>query len=163
MESTTSSSSDGSGSRSSKSPTLLTVKPEPQETPLGRRTRSVEIVINEPDASSSRLVRPKTEPELLPVKQEHLAMAVNDEAALKSARNDYVREEMGAPALRPGGDRRPSPRPRGGRLIILDGSDEEAPAPIRLGNPWEGSIKDDTPTGGNGDDYYSAFYKLLDM
>ncbi|KAE8804934.1 Homeobox protein KNOX3 [Hordeum vulgare] len=43
---TTSSSSSGSRSRSSGSPALLPIKPEPQETPLGRRMRSGGIVIN---------------------------------------------------------------------------------------------------------------------
>ncbi|KAE8766930.1 SEC12-like protein 2 [Hordeum vulgare] len=65
----------------------------PQETPLGRRTRSTGIFINEPD-SSSLLVRPKMEPGLLPVKQEHLAMAAADETVLKWTRDDYVREQM---------------------------------------------------------------------
>ncbi|KAE8776294.1 SEC12-like protein 2 [Hordeum vulgare] len=87
------SSSSGSRSRSSGSPALLPVKPELQETLLGRRTRSTDIVINEPLASS-RLVKPKTEPGLLPVKQDHLTMAVADEAALKWARDDYAWEEI---------------------------------------------------------------------
>ncbi|KAE8794488.1 Homeobox protein KNOX3 [Hordeum vulgare] len=60
--------SSSSGSRSSGSSVLLPVKSEPQETPLGRRTRSARIVINEPNASSTRLVRPKTELGFLPVK-----------------------------------------------------------------------------------------------
>ena len=84
------SSSSGSRSRSSRSPALLPVKPEPQETPLGRHTRNTRIN-NEPDASF-RLVKPKTEAGLLPVRQEHLAMAAADEAALKWAWDDYVRE-----------------------------------------------------------------------
>ncbi|KAE8820976.1 Homeobox protein KNOX3 [Hordeum vulgare] len=90
MESTISSSS-GSCSRSLGSPALLPVKPKPHETPLGQRTRNAGIVINEPNASSSRFVRPKTKSGLLPVKQEHLAMAMDDdEAAVKWARDDYV-------------------------------------------------------------------------
>ncbi|KAE8772411.1 hypothetical protein D1007_55622 [Hordeum vulgare] len=96
METATSSSSGGSasGPHSSGSPALLPVKPKPQETPLGRRTRIADIVINEP-RSSSRIVRPKTESGLLAVNKEHLAMATDDdEAALKWARDDYVREKM---------------------------------------------------------------------
>ncbi|KAE8795813.1 Homeobox protein KNOX3 [Hordeum vulgare] len=90
---TTSSSSSSSRSRSSGLPAFLPVKPEPHETPLGRRMRSAGIVINEPDASS-HLVKPKTELGLLPVKKEHLAMVAADETALKWAKDDYVREEM---------------------------------------------------------------------
>ncbi|KAE8818741.1 SEC12-like protein 2 [Hordeum vulgare] len=86
METTSSS----CGSRSFWSLTLLPFKPEPLETPLGRRTRNSDIVINE-GGSSSCLVKPKTEPVLLPVEQEHLDMAAVDETALKWTRDDYVR------------------------------------------------------------------------
>ncbi|KAI4990298.1 hypothetical protein ZWY2020_038661 [Hordeum vulgare] len=64
---TTSSSSSSSRSGSSGSPTFLPFKPEPQETPFGRHTRIADIVINDPGAFSC-LVKPKTEPRLLPVK-----------------------------------------------------------------------------------------------
>ncbi|KAE8816306.1 Cysteine-rich receptor-like protein kinase 10 [Hordeum vulgare] len=168
MESTTSLSSCGfdSHSRSSGSSTLLPVKPEREETPLGRRTRSVAIVINEPRASSSRLMRPKTEPVLLPVKHEHLAMPVDNETALKWVRDDYVREEMEHQrrALKEIVARRHG-REEGG-IVILDKSDEEAPAPARLGDPVQGRSKDGAPAGGNGyndDNDYTAFYKLLSM
>ncbi|KAE8814687.1 Homeobox protein KNOX3 [Hordeum vulgare] len=67
------SSSSGSRSCSFGSPTLLPVQQELQEMSLGRRTCSGGIVINKPDASS-HLVKPKAEPGLLPVKQEHLAI-----------------------------------------------------------------------------------------
>ncbi|KAE8771677.1 SEC12-like protein 2 [Hordeum vulgare] len=70
-------SSFGSRSRSSGSPMLFPAKPEPQETPPGRHTCSGGIVINEPDASS-HLVKSKTEPGHLPIKQEHLAMSADD-------------------------------------------------------------------------------------
>ncbi|KAE8785833.1 Cysteine-rich receptor-like protein kinase 10 [Hordeum vulgare] len=142
--------------------------------PLGRRTSSAWIVINELGASSSRLVRPKTELRLLPVKQEHLAMAVDDEAALKWARDDYVQEEMEHErrALEEIATRRHGREEGGG--VILDESDEEASAPVRLGNRGQGRIKDDAPVGGNfdtpaggnsddGDDDYTTFYKLLVM
>ena len=94
METATSSSS-GSGSPSSGSPALRPVKPEPQETPLGRRTRSGALVINEggrPSPRSYRLVRPKTELGLLPMKKKHEDMTAADETALKWAKADYVRE-----------------------------------------------------------------------
>ncbi|KAE8767009.1 hypothetical protein D1007_61685 [Hordeum vulgare] len=127
---TTSSSSSGSRSRSSGSHVLLPVKTEPLETPLGWRMRNGVIVINE-GGSSSRLAKPKTEPALLPVKQEHLDMAVDDETSLKWARDDYVREEMERHRLgREEGD-----------IVILDDSDEEAPRPsnpVRHGDPGEG-------------------------
>ena len=50
---------------------LAGVPPEPEETPLGRRTRSGALVINEgarPFPRSLCLVRPKPKPGLLPVK-----------------------------------------------------------------------------------------------
>ncbi|KAE8811784.1 Homeobox protein KNOX3 [Hordeum vulgare] len=80
---TTSSSSSGSRSCSSGSSAFLPVKPELQETSLGPRMRNADIVINEPD-SSSGIVKPKMEPGLLLVKQEHLAMAAADETTLKA-------------------------------------------------------------------------------
>ncbi|KAE8770989.1 Homeobox protein KNOX3 [Hordeum vulgare] len=139
METVTSSSS-GSRSRSSGLSALLPVKPEPQEMPLGRRTRSVDIVINEP-GSFSCLVKPKTEPRLLPVKQEHLAMAAADEAVLKSARDHYVWEEIERECrvLEEMAARR-----RGheeGGVVILNESDEEATGtsnPVRHGDPGQG-------------------------
>ncbi|XP_044411188.1 uncharacterized protein [Triticum aestivum] len=90
------SSSSGSGSLSSGSLALRPIKPGPQETPLGRCTGGGALVINEgvhPSRSSYRLVRPKTEPYLLPVK-EHETMAAADETALNWAKEDYVREQM---------------------------------------------------------------------
>ncbi|KAE8804059.1 hypothetical protein D1007_20022 [Hordeum vulgare] len=107
---------------------------EPQETPLGRCTRSGGIVINEPGASS-RLVKPKKESTL---KQKHLAMAVDDETILKWARDDYVREEMERQrrALEEIVVRRRNREEDG--VVILHDSDEEAlePSnPIRHGDP----------------------------
>jgi hypothetical protein len=83
-----SSSSSRSFSHSSGSPALFSVKAEPVETPLGRRTRSAGIVINEGRASSSappHLVKTKTEPGLTAVKMEP---GLDDEAAMKRARED---------------------------------------------------------------------------
>ncbi|KAE8799454.1 SEC12-like protein 2 [Hordeum vulgare] len=94
METMTSSSSS-SRSRSFGSPTLLPVKQEPQESPLGRRMDRGVLVINK--ASSFHLVKPKTKPALLPVKKEHEAMAANEETTVEWARDDYVREEMERP------------------------------------------------------------------
>ncbi|KAE8780421.1 putative WRKY transcription factor 35 [Hordeum vulgare] len=88
-----SSSSSDSRSRSSRSSALLPVKPEPKEELLEWRAGTDGVVTNEPGASSY-LIKPKLELSLLRVKQEHLAMATDDETTLKWARDDYVREEM---------------------------------------------------------------------
>ena len=60
-----------------------------EETPLGRRTRRGALVINKgarpsppgpaPGRRSLRLVRPKPEPGLLPVKPKHVEMAAPDD------------------------------------------------------------------------------------
>ncbi|XBJ04985.1 hypothetical protein VPH35_023841 [Triticum aestivum] len=100
-----SSSSSRSSSHSSGSPALLGVKAESAtETPIGRRTRSVGIVISEggrPASSSSappRFVKPKTEPGLAPVKTEPGLAPVkagfdDDDAALEWARQDSIAME----------------------------------------------------------------------
>ncbi|KAE8814699.1 Cysteine-rich receptor-like protein kinase 10 [Hordeum vulgare] len=151
-----SSSSPGSRSRSFVSPTLLPVKLEPQETSLERCTRNNDIVINKPDTSSC-LVKPRTELRLLPVKQEHPAMAAADETALKWVRDNYVREEMER-------QRRPldeiaarcHDREEGG-VMILDDTYEEAPGPPKKDSD---GAQDDYCD----DDYdYTNFYNLLDM
>ncbi|KAI5017411.1 hypothetical protein ZWY2020_042299 [Hordeum vulgare] len=161
---TTSSSSSASRSRSSGSSVLLPVKLEPREMTLGRRMRSGDIVINEPDASS-RLVKPKMEPTLLPVKHEHLAMVVDDETTLKWARGDYVREEMERERHTP---KEIAARRRSREeddAVILEDSDEEAPKPsnpIRHSDPRQGCSKDG---GGAQDDDENDddtnLYKLL--
>ncbi|KAE8788189.1 hypothetical protein D1007_37792 [Hordeum vulgare] len=89
---TASSSSSGSRSRSSGSAVLLPVKSELRGTPLRRCMPSGALVINE--ASSSHLIKRKTEPALLPVKKEHEAIAADKEIVLKWVRDDYVREKM---------------------------------------------------------------------
>ncbi|KAE8816456.1 Cysteine-rich receptor-like protein kinase 10 [Hordeum vulgare] len=118
----------------------------------------------EPGASSSHLMRPKTETGLLPVKREHLTMAADDdEAALKWARDDYFWGEMERQrrALEEISARRRS-REEGG-VFIIDESDEEASASVRLGDLGQGSSKDNSPAGDDGVDDYTAFYKLLGM
>ncbi|KAE8817384.1 Cysteine-rich receptor-like protein kinase 10 [Hordeum vulgare] len=161
---TTSSFSSGSCSRSSGSSALLPVKPKPRETSLDRHTRSGSIGINKPDASS-RLVKPKTEPTLLPVKQEHPTMATDNETALKWVQDDYVHEEMERQdrALKEIAAQRRGREEDG--VVILDDSDEEAPGPsntVRHGDQWHGCSKD----GGGAqddddDDDHTNFYKLL--
>ena len=99
-----SSSSSRSSSHSSGSPALFSVKAEPAETPLRRRTRSAGIVINEGGRASSsappRVVKPKTEPGLAAVKTEPGLAGVktepglDDAAALKWAREDWAQTEL---------------------------------------------------------------------
>ena len=99
-----SSSSSRSSYRSSGSSAFLGVKAEPAETaetPLGRRTRSAGIVINEDGRASSsappRFVKPKMEPGLAIVKTEPGLADVkeepglNDAVALKWAREEWAR------------------------------------------------------------------------
>lgn len=93
-----------SSSHSSGTPTLFSVKAEPAETPLDRRTRSAGIVINEGGHASSseppRLVKPKTEPGLAAVKTEpgladvKTESELDDEAAMKCVWEDWARLEM---------------------------------------------------------------------
>ncbi|KAI4999640.1 hypothetical protein ZWY2020_004229 [Hordeum vulgare] len=146
---TASSSSSGSHSCSSGSPTLLPVKPEPLEKPLGRHTRNGALVINEggassPPASSSYLVKLKTKPAFLPVKQEHLAMAVDDETVLKCTQDDYVRKEMERQrcALEDIAARHRGREEGGG--VILDDGDDDAPGPsnpVNHGEPGRGAAR----------------------
>lgn len=170
-------SSSSSGSRSSQSAPLLPVKPEPQETPLRRRTRGGTLVINEggrvPSPLSSRLVKPKEPEALLPVEQEHEAMVADLESGLLWLCQDYVREEMERQhraleeivARRCGRDE--------GVVVMLSDNDNEVAAPsqpVRSGDPGQGCSKDapkDGPPSVNDDDDsgddYTAFYKLLGM
>ena len=82
-----SSSSSSSSSHSSGAPALVSVKPEPAKTALGRRTRGAGLVINDGGRGSSslappRLVKPKREPGLATVKPEPgLAEEVDEEEA----------------------------------------------------------------------------------
>ena len=119
--SSSSSSSSRSSSHSSGSPALLGVKAEPAaETPIGRRTRSVGIVINEDGrrASSSsappRFVKPKTELGLAPVKAEPGLAPVkaefeDDDAALEWARQDSIAMEKARREKEKERQRRPAP------------------------------------------------------
>ncbi|XBI13913.1 hypothetical protein VPH35_140579 [Triticum aestivum] len=175
-----SSSSSGSGS-----PALCPVKPEPEETPLGSRARSGALVINEPSPATAptrrslRLVRPKPEPDMLPVKSEHAGMvAPDDESALKWAREDYVREQVRRQRwayLETQACSRAEERRRvaeEGGVIIIDSDDEgEAGPSSAVGDPDEGCSRhaageargddDDDDNGGGGD--YTRFYRLLGM
>ena len=143
--SSSSSSSSRFSSHSSGSPALVSVKAEPVETPLGRRTRGAALVINEgggaySSAPNSRLVKPKTEPGLAAVKSEHDA-ALPVEATMTGARAEWGRRAM---------ERQRSPlvvsaaRRRGrdeGGVIVLKDNNDNAPPPaktVHQGDPGQG-------------------------
>uniref|UniRef100_A0A3B6INH3 Uncharacterized protein n=1 Tax=Triticum aestivum TaxID=4565 RepID=A0A3B6INH3_WHEAT len=154
--SSSSSSSSRSSSHSSGTPALLGVKAEPAaESPLGRRTRSAGIVINEGGrrASSSwappRFVKPKTEPGLAPVKTEPglapvkaefddddaaLEWARQDSIAMEKARREKVKERQRV-ALRRFKERRRG-RDEDGVVVLRDSDDDDddAPPPVRHGD-----------------------------
>ncbi|XBH58369.1 hypothetical protein VPH35_079820 [Triticum aestivum] len=171
-----SSSSSHSSSHSSGSPALLDVKAEPAaETPLGRRTRSAGIVINEGGrrASSSappRFVKPKTEPGLAPVKTEPGLPAMKTEhndAAPEWARKDSLKmaRERQCAALRRF-DQRCRGRDEGVVVVIEDSDDDDAPPPpVCVGDASQGSTRDgrvkeekaDDNDGGDDGDYSALF------
>ena len=138
--------------------TCIAVKAEPAaETPLGRCTRSTGIVINEGGrrASSSappRFIKPKTEPELTPmktepglpaVKTEPGEVALDDDAALKWARKDFLKMERDrqVAALRRFEQRRQG-REEGGVVYLDDSDDDAPPAPVRHGDAGQGCNRD---------------------
>ena len=107
------------------------------------RPAQLRVVINEGGGGSSgpasRLVRPKTEPGLGPVKREHNdEAAFDDEAAMKWAREDWARTEMERQRR---GLEEIAARCRGrdeGGVVVLDDSDNEVlpPAkPVHHGDP----------------------------
>ena len=128
------------------------------------------IAINEGGGGSSgpasRLIRPKTEPALGPVKCEHNdEAAFDDEAAMKWAREDWARTEMERQhrvleeiAARCRG------RDEGGVVVL----DDDAPPPVRQGDPGQGSsrggrVKEEKAAdddGGDGGDDFSPFLFL---
>ena len=165
---------------------LLGVKAEPAaETPLGRRTRSAVIVINEggrraySSAPPPCFVKPKTEPGLAPVKKEPAAPVTteldDDDAALEWARRDFIamekerlekaKERQRAALLRFAERRRG--RDEGGVVVICDsdGDDDNAPPPVRHGDAEQGSSrgarvkeeKADNDDGGDGGDFSQFF------
>ncbi|XP_044391486.1 uncharacterized protein [Triticum aestivum] len=122
---------------------------QPAETPLGQRTRSAGIVINEGGRTSSsappRLVKPKTEPGLAAMKTEPGLAGVktepglDDAAAMKWAREDWawLELERQCRALEEIAARRRG-RDEGG-VVVLDDSDDDALPPVRHGDPGQGS------------------------
>ena len=182
LSSSSSSSSPRSSSHSSGSPALLGVKAEPAaETPLGRRTRSAGIVINEGGrrASSSapppRFVKPKTEPGLAPVKTEPglapvkaefddddvaLEWARQDSIAMEKARREKVKERQRA-ALRRFEERRRG-RDEDGVVVLCDSDDDDddAPPPVRHGDAGSSRgarVKEEKADDDDGGDDFSPF------
>ncbi|KAE8778335.1 Homeobox-leucine zipper protein HOX14 [Hordeum vulgare] len=171
------SSSSSHGSRSSETAApLVPIKPEPQETPLRRRSRSGNLVINEgrhvpsPPRNHIRLVKPKKEPTTV-VKQEHEDMTTDLESVLARSRANYVKQGMERQrrSLEKIAERRCGCDEGG--VIVLSDSDEEVTAPskrVHNGDPRRGCCKDTPKDGqlsncdddGGGDDY-TIFYNLL--
>ncbi|XP_044326157.1 uncharacterized protein [Triticum aestivum] len=162
-----------SSGRSTGSPCLRPVKPEPQDTLVSHRTRSADVRIADPSPTSGRLVlvRPKAEPGL-PVEYEAIARrGFSDEEALKWARDDYLRDEM----VRQCRDLEEVAARRSGRedehgVVILD-SDDDEDAPGSSNPPrqsGEGCNRDGGRGGGDNDDDdgdgdYTQFYRRLGM
>ena len=163
-------SSPRSSSHSSGSPAVFGVKAEPAaKTPLGRRTRSAGIVINECGRRASfsappRYVKLKTEPGLAAVKMEPgiAGGELDDAVALKWARDDWARMEMERQrrALEQF-EARQRGRDEGG-VVFLDDNDDGAPPPppVRQGDVGQGSrrgghvkeVKADEDDGEDGGD-----------
>ena len=136
------------------------------------------LVINKggrPSPRFLRVVRPKTEPGLLPVRKEHAEMAAADETALRWAKADYVCEQVARQRLVYAGIKaRRRGREEGG-VVVLDNNEEDAPGtsnPPRVGDPCQecsrdgggsgGMLGDDDHDDGVGGDY-TQFYRLLGM
>ena len=120
---------DPASSSSSGSPSLLPVKPEPQDAPISRRTRSCGIRITESSPISARLVRPRVESGL-PAEYEAIARSdFSDKAALKWARDDYLRGEMVRQrrALQEIAARQRGREDENGVVILDSDEDEDAP------------------------------------
>ena len=119
---------------------------------------------------SLRLVWPKPEPDMLPVKSEHAGMvAPDDESALKWAKEDYIREQVRR-QCRAYLETQARRRAEEGGVIVIDSDDEgeagPSSAPPRVGDPGQGcstdaagDARDDDDGGGD----YTRFYRLLGM
>ena len=145
--------SSSSSGRSSDSPCLRPVKPEPQDTPVSARTRSSDVRIDNSAPASGRLVlvMPKPEPGL-PAEYEEIARHdFSDEDALRWARDDYLRDEM------------VRQRRALEEIAARKRGREDAAGPSNPPRqPGKGCSRDDGRGGGDGDDY-TQFYSLLGM
>ena len=121
---------------------------------------------------SLRLVWPKPEPDMLPVKPEHAGMvAPDDESALKWAKEDYIREQVRR-QRRAYLETQARRRAEEGGVIVIDSDDEvEAGPSCAVGDPGEGFSRDaagearddNDDDGGGGVGDYTRFYRLLGM
>ncbi|EMS50113.1 hypothetical protein TRIUR3_22704 [Triticum urartu] len=84
--------SSSSSGRSSGSPSLLPIKPEPQDTPISQRTHNSSVRIAESSPTSTRLVRPKVEPGL---RTEYEAIVLRSFKELRSLRIELPTGELG--------------------------------------------------------------------
>ena len=161
--------SSSSSGRSSGSPSLLPVKPEPQDAPISRRTRSCGVRIAESSPTSARLVRPKVEPGLPAEYEAIVRRGFSDEEALKWARDDYLRDEMVRQrrALEEIAARQRGREDENGVVILDSDEDEDAPGPSNPPRqPGEGCSRDGGRGGGDDDDDggdYTQFYRRLGM
>ena len=166
--------SSSSSGRSSGSPCLRPVKPEPQDTPVSARTCSssrVRISDSNPPSGRFVLVEPKPEPSLPSEYKEIARRGFSDEDALRWARDDYLRDEMVRQrrALKEIAARKRG-REEEHDVVVLDSDDDEdAPGPSNPPRqPGEGCSRDGGGVGGGGDDDddggdYTRFYSLLGM
>ena len=168
--------------RSSGSPCLRPVKPEPQDTPVAARTRSSGVRIGanaSPPTGRFVLVEPKPEPSLPPEYEDIARRGFSDEDALQWARDDYLRDEMvrQCRALEEIAARKRGREDEHGVVILdSDDDDEDAPGPSNPPRqPGEGCSRDDDGGGGDDDDDGGGgddddggggdtrFYRLLGM
>ncbi|KAE8786131.1 putative WRKY transcription factor 35 [Hordeum vulgare] len=123
---------------------------KPKDTPLDRRSRRGNLVINKGHHPSLPrdhlpLVKPKKEPaSIVVVKKEHGAMAADVDAGLKWSHDDYSRVEMEHErhALEEI-DVRCHDREEGDVIVLYDRKDDATgpTPPVRNGDPWQGAIK----------------------
>ena len=146
-----------SSGRSSGSPCLRPVKPEPQDTPVSQRTRSSGVPIADSSPTSGRLalVRPKGEPSLPTEYEAIVRRGFSDEEALKWARDDYLRDEMVRQrrALEEIAARKRGREDEHGVVVLDSDDDDDAPGPSNPPRqPGEGCSRDGGRGGGDDDD-----------
>ena len=160
--------SSSSSGRSTGSPCLRPVKPEPQDTLVSARTRSSGGANASPLTGRFVLVEPKPEPGL-PAEYEEIARrGFSDEDAMRWSRDDYLREEMvrQCRALEEIAAHKRGREDEDG-VVVLDSDDDDAPGPSNPPRqPGEGCSRDGGGGAGGDDDDggdYTRFYSLLGM
>ena len=165
--------SSSSFGRSSGSPCLRPIKPEPQDTPVSRRTRNFGIRIADSTPASGRLILvvPKPEPSLPPEYEEIARRGFSDADALRWARDDYLRTEMTRQtrALEEIATRKRGREDEHDVVILDSDDDDDAPGPSNPPRqPGEGCSRNGGGVDGGDDDDedggdYTRFYSLLGM